>query len=180
MCGSCCRGQKEGEVFLYKDDIVRLAKHIGLKGNEGLQEFAKEYLKVIKDSFFWREQGAKRGKTYKFKTLAFKFTGTDEHCHFLKDNKCTVHNARPFQCRAYPIGWNLLISSPANFTDYSKKCPALQKSLENKGTLHSKDELLKWMKKEYEMEKKYFLEMKKNDFSIIDVYPFLPEDMLEN
>ena len=28
------------------------------------------------------------------------------------------------------------------------------------------------------MEKKYFLEMKKHDFNILNVYPFLSEDMV--
>jgi len=34
-----------------------------------------------------------------------------------------------------------------------------------------------FLKKEYEMEKKYFLEMKKHDFNILKVYPFLPKDI---
>lgn len=181
MCGTCCRGLKEGEVFLYRDDIVRLANHLGLKGTKGLREFSRKYLKLIRDSFFWRAPGAKRGKRYKFDTLGFKFTGDDEHCHFLVDNTCTVHEARPFQCRAFPIGWKQLISSPSRVKDYSKRCPALQKSLERReGTLYSREELLQWAKKEYEMEKEYFLELKKHNFEIVKVYPFLPEEMVEN
>ncbi|MFX1411445.1 MAG: YkgJ family cysteine cluster protein, partial [Promethearchaeota archaeon] len=162
MCGGCCRGLGEGEVFLYNDDIKRLVNHLKLKGKSGLRDFAKKYLKVINDNFFWRSGKTKRGKTYRFKTIGFKFTGVDEHCHFLKNNKCTVHEARPFQCRAFPIGWNMLVNSLKNFKDYSKKCPALQKSLENKGYFYSKEEILKWAKQEYEIEKKFFIKMKKH------------------
>ncbi len=179
MCGSCCRGFKEGEVYLYQDDIERLAKHLKIKGTVGLRKFARKYLKVVNDSFFWKKPGAERGKTYRFKSLGFKFAGDDEHCHFLVDNKCMVHNARPFQCRAFPIGWNMLINSVKNFKDYSKKCPALQNSLENKGKFYSREEIIKWANKEYEMEKQYFLEMKKHDFNILKVYPFLSKDMLD-
>ncbi|MCK4687002.1 MAG: YkgJ family cysteine cluster protein [Candidatus Lokiarchaeota archaeon] len=177
MCGTCCRGLGEGEVFLYKNDIKTLANHLNLKGKSGLREFTKKYLKIINDTFFWRNPKTKKGKTYRFKTLGFKFTGNDEHCHFLKDNKCTVHKARPFQCRAFPIGWNILINSLRNFKDYSKKCPALQKSLENQGYFYSKDEIIKWAKQEYEMEKNFFMKMKKNDFNIFKVYKFLPNDI---
>ena len=178
MCGACCRGFKEGEVYLYQDDIKKLAKHLNIKGNSELRKFANKYLKIVNDSFFWKELGAVREKTYRYKSLGFRFTGDDEHCHFLKDDKCTVHEARPFQCRAFPIGWNMLVNSVKNFTDYSKKCPALQKSLENKGQFYSKEEILKWATKEYEIEKKYFLKMKKNDFNILKVYSFLPKDMV--
>ena len=96
MCGDCCRGFKEGEVYLYKEDIVRLAHHLSLKGENRLRSFTKQYLKVIEDTFFWKSPGETRGKTYKFNTLGFKFTGDDEHCHFLIGNTCTVHEARPF------------------------------------------------------------------------------------
>ena len=177
MCGSCCRGFDEGEIYLYQDDINRIAKHLKIRGTSGLKQFAREYLKVVSDSFFWKEPGAARGKTYRFKSIGFKFTDDDEHCQFLIDNKCTVHEARPFQCRAFPIGWNMLINSVKNFKNYSKKCPALQNSLENKGKFYSREEIVKWANDEYEMEKNYFLIMKKNDFNILKVYRFLPKDI---
>ena len=178
MCGSCCRGFKEGEVYLYQDDIERLTKRLKIKGTAELKEFARKYLKVVNDSFFWKKPGAERGKTYRFKSLGFKFTGSDEHCHFLIDNECTVHDARPFQCRAFPIGWNMLINSAKNFKDYSKKCPALQNSLESKGKFYSREEIILWANREYEMEKQYFFEMRRKDFNIFKVYPFLSKDML--
>ncbi|MFX1328480.1 MAG: YkgJ family cysteine cluster protein, partial [Promethearchaeota archaeon] len=83
MCGKCCTGLNEGEVYLYKEDIIRLANFLGLKGKKGLRNFADKYLKVIDDSFYWKDEGEQRGKTYRFKALGFKFTGEDEHCHFL-------------------------------------------------------------------------------------------------
>ena len=82
LCGKCCTGFNEGEVYLYKEDILRLAKHFDVQGKKGLREFADKYLKVVNDSFFWKEPGAQRGKTYRFKSLGFRFTGEDEHCHF--------------------------------------------------------------------------------------------------
>ncbi|MFX0027926.1 MAG: YkgJ family cysteine cluster protein [Candidatus Hermodarchaeota archaeon] len=175
MCGDCCRGFNEGEVYLYKEDILRLAKHLKLFGTEGLRKFAKKYVKIINDSFFWKPSEAQRGKTYRFKTLGFKFTGENEHCHFLKGNICTVHEYRPFQCRSFPF-WQMMVSNQKNFINYTKKCKGLQIL---KGKYYSREEILEWAEKEYEIEKNYFLEMKKQKFDILKVYPFLPEELLE-
>lgn len=174
-CGDCCRGLNEGEVYLYKDDIVRLANHLDMKGKKGLKNFSKKYLKVINDRFFWRDIDAKKGKTYRFKTLGFAFKGDDDHCHFLKKNMCILHEARPFQCRSFPF-WQMMVSSSKNFQDYTKKCKGLQIL---KGKFYSKEEILNWAKSEYKIEEKYFLEMKEKNFDILKVYPFLPEEKLQ-
>jgi Fe-S-cluster containining protein len=174
MCGDCCRGFNEGEVYLYWDDITKLANFLGYNGNEGLKEFAKKILKVITNKFYWKEPEASKGKNYRFNTLGFKFVGEDEHCQFLKENKCTVHSARPFQCRCFPF-WQMMVSSRKNFINYSKKCPGLRTL---KGRFYSKQSILDWAQKEYIMEKKYFLEMKNNNFDILKVYTFLPKDMV--
>ncbi len=175
MCGECCRGFNEGEVYLYQEDILRLADFINIKGKTGLKDFAKKYLKIVDDSFYWKEPGTEGIKNYRFKTLAFRFTGEDEHCHFLKENKCSVHPARPFQCRSFPF-WQMMVSSKKNFDNYTKKCKGLQVL---KGKFYTKDEILNWATEEYEIEQKYFLEMKKNNFNIMKVHPYLSKEMLQ-
>ncbi|MFX1338282.1 MAG: YkgJ family cysteine cluster protein [Promethearchaeota archaeon] len=179
MCGACCRGFDEGEVYIYEDDIIRLTKFLNMKNKFSLRKFARKYLKLVDNTFFWKEPGESRGKNYKFKTLGFKFTGEDEHCEFLgEDNKCTVHKARPFQCIAFPMGWNMLMNSITNFKDYSKKCPALRNSLENEGGhFYSREEIIRLATQEYEMEKRFFLKMKNYNFDIFKVYKFLPKDI---
>ena len=178
MCGGCCRGFNEGEVYLYMEDILRLAQHLNLKGKSGLREFAKRYLKTIDESFIWKGLNDEIGKTYKYKTLGFKFTGDDERCSFLVGNECTVHSNRPYQCRCFPF-WHILVTSRKNYVNYSKKCPGLKDSLANKGKYYSAEQIQTWATEEYEIEKKYFLEMKKNDFDIYKVYPFLPKNFVE-
>ncbi|MFW9822672.1 MAG: YkgJ family cysteine cluster protein [Candidatus Thorarchaeota archaeon] len=179
MCGDCCRGFNEGEVYLYMDDILRLAKMLKMNDEKGLRKFANEYVKVINDSFYWKELGATRGKTYKFKTLGFAFAGDDEHCHFLdENNRCTVHKHRPFQCRCFPF-WKMMVTSRKNVIEYSKKCPGLKASLKGKGKYYNLQEIRKWAKAEYQMEQKYFLKMKENNFDILKVYPFLPREKLQ-
>lgn len=174
MCGVCCRGFNEGEVYLYMEDILRLAHHLNLKGKSGLREFAKRYLKTIDDTFFWKGPNDEGGKMYQFKTLGFKFIGDEERCSFLINNECTVHSYRPYQCRCFPF-WHILVTSRKNYVDYSKKCPGLRESLDSKGEYYSAEQILTWANDEYMIEKKYFLEMKKHDFDIYKVYPFLPK-----
>jgi len=175
MCGKCCTGFNDGEVYLYKEDILRLADFLKIKGKKELRDFAQKYLKVVDDSFFWKDPNAQRGKTYRYKTLGFKFTGEDEHCHFLKGNNCSVHTARPFQCRSFPF-WQMMVSSTKNFENYAQKCKGLQVL---KGKFYTKEEILNWAQEEYDIEKKYFLEMKKNNFNIMKVHPYLPKEMLQ-
>jgi len=175
MCGDCCRGFDQGEVYLYKEDIIRLSQFLKLVGQDGLRKFAKKYLKVIENTFFWKEPGAERGKTFRFHTLAFAFTGDDEHCLFLVDNKCSIHEARPFQCRCFPF-WKMMVSSRKNYIDYSKKCNGLSLL---QGRHYSKREILDWSNKEFAMEKEYFLEMRRKNFDILKVFPFLTEDMID-
>jgi len=178
MCGGCCRGFDEGEVYLFREDILRLAKHLNLQGRSGLKKFAEKYLKPINDSFLWKEPNAEKRKTYKYKNLGFRFIGKDEICSFLVNNECTVHSARPFQCRCFPF-WHILVTSRKNYVNYSKKCPGLKESLANRGKFYSAKQIRIWATEEYEMEKKYFLEMKKNNFDIYKVYPFLPKNFIE-
>ena len=178
MCGTCCRGLNEGEVFLFKTDIERLAKHLGFTGTRKLKEFCRKYLKIVEDTFFWKNPKTKRGKRYKFSSLGFKFEGEDEHCVFLgKNNQCTIHEARPFQCRAFPIGWNVLLNNLKYIKDYANRCPALKGTLNNEGKFYPREQVIQWAQKEYEIEKNYFLEMKKNNFDIFKVYKFLPRDI---
>ncbi|MBN1214288.1 MAG: YkgJ family cysteine cluster protein [Candidatus Lokiarchaeota archaeon] len=178
-CGACCKGLNNGEVYLYKNDIEKLVEYLNKQGEHYTQKsFAKKYLKLIRTSFYWKEEGKTKGKNYYFFALGFKFTGNDEHCEFIdKNDLCSVHIARPFQCRAYPIGWNILIKNMRNFRKYSKECPALRNSLEKKGELYKPEQILEWAKKEYELEKGFFIEMKKNNFDIFKTYKFLPKDI---
>ena len=69
----------------------------------------------------------------------------------------------------------MLVSSRKNFIEYAKKCPGLNAL---KGKYYSKEEILDWATREYEMEKEYFYKMRRNDFNIFKVYSFLSKDML--
>jgi hypothetical protein len=72
----------------------------------------------------------------------------------------------------------MMVTSRKNVIEYSKKCPGLKASLKGKGKYYNPQEIQKWAKAEYDIEKKYFLKMKANNFDILKVYPFLPREKL--
>ena len=178
MCGDCCRGFNDGDVFLYGEDITKLASFLGFDGNSGLRKFSKKYLKIIQTTFYWRKEGAKRGKNYSIGCIGFQFQGEDEHCAFLSsENACTVHEARPLQCRSFPW-WQKMVRSRNQIWKYARKCPGLKDLNSSDAKFYSREEIRSWAKREQEAELKHFLKLKENDFDIFRAYPFLSKDLL--
>lgn len=176
MCGGCCTGLADGEVYLYIEDIKRLAEHLNLNGRDGLKELVEKYVKIVNDSFWWKEPNAEKGKWYKFKTLGMKFVGEDAHCQFMDGKKCGVHEARPFQCRSFPF-WQMMVKDFKEIKEYANKCPGLKDLNKKDAKYYSRDEIYDWAKREQEIEVDFFLKMKKNNFDIFKVYEFLPLDI---
>jgi hypothetical protein len=79
-CGRCCV-QEDGRdyVYLTRDDVGRLAAHLGI-GRAGFRR-----------RFTFREEGR----------TALRFRGRS--CPFLDGTRCAVHPARPEQCGAFPF-----------------------------------------------------------------------------
>lgn len=175
MCGKCCQGMKEGEIYLYQEDIENLSSFLGYEGEKGLKEFGKKYVSIKRHSYYWKAPNKSRGRTYYIDVLALKLIGNTEECQFLVDNECTVYKARPFQCRSFPIGWKMLMTVRKKFLAYARKCPGLKLSRKNQGNFHSREQMDKLMEKEEKLEQDYFLTLKKADFDIFRVYPFLSD-----
>lgn len=76
-CANCCR---EGEAGITSRDITKLSKFLGMSTNE----FRRDYTMRADDD----ELILKRSP--------------DTGCVFLKDNLCTVYEARPVSCAQYP------------------------------------------------------------------------------
>ncbi len=83
MCGNCCRPR--GDVRLTAEDVDRLATYLSMD----VKDFTARYTRLTDD---------RRGLT-----LVERQTG---ECGFLcEDNTCFVHEAKPEQCRSFPVGW---------------------------------------------------------------------------
>lgn len=92
QCGACCRHVKES-VPMESLDAFRLARYLRDKG-EPIQcmddVLAKYAIPVL-----LHESG--------YMVFMLSTVGPDDACIFLKDNKCTIHAAKPRACRTYPI-----------------------------------------------------------------------------
>jgi Fe-S-cluster containining protein len=76
-CGNCCRAVSP---TLKDDDVERMACHVGMTGSE----FSSKHLKP-----------AESGE-------ASPWIMRERPCPFLRDNRCSVYEHRPADCRDYP------------------------------------------------------------------------------
>jgi Fe-S-cluster containining protein len=83
MCGRCCANQDLVQLTVY--EMYRLADHLGIPP----VDFFNKYCELTATNM------EPHVHLY-IKTI-------DRKCPFLNDKKCSVHIARPYACRAYPM-----------------------------------------------------------------------------
>jgi Fe-S-cluster containining protein len=110
--GKCCvsRG-KYGYVYLSFNDRRRLAAFFGIPTAEFTARYAE------------REDGL------------YQLKYEDKDCPFLRDNRCSVYEARPWQCRTWPF-WPENMNRTVWEREVLAYCPGA-----GKGTLYSADEI---------------------------------------
>ena len=99
-CGKCCTGSP-GYVFLSEMDLDRLAEHFQLTP----REFAEKYTRLVDGQYALTDQ-----------------PNTD--CVFLKDNRCTVYEARPVQCKTFPW-WLYNLRDPEDWKHAAERCEGI-------------------------------------------------------
>ena len=99
-CTACC--EQQGFVYLTEEDITRLAA----------------YVKLTRIAFEAR---------YVYRTKNQRRLRVPRHaqCEFLKEGGCSVHPAKPLQCRAFPF-WPELLNKRA-WEKTGKWCPGIGK-----------------------------------------------------
>ena len=94
-CGRCCHG--DGRVWLLPPDVDVLAAALGLT----VMDFTDRYTRL---------DASRRGLILR--------DAPDGACIFLDaDNVCAVQDAKPLQCRKYPLAWQN--------SDTAAACPGL-------------------------------------------------------
>jgi Fe-S-cluster containining protein len=100
-CTKCC--DVRGFVYLSEDDVVRAAAFLKLPAAEFEARYIVRFAHVIRLR----------------KPL-------DSQCHFLRDNGCSIHPAKPTQCRLYPF-WPELVEDRKAWRAASSSCPGIGK-----------------------------------------------------
>lgn len=92
QCGRCCHARGEvAHVYVNYRERQALADFLGVD----LAKFNKTYTRL--------EESGHRN---------LRFVGG--HCIFLDGATCTVHDAKPVQCRTWPF-WDELLESPESY-----------------------------------------------------------------
>lgn len=100
-CTNCCRVR--GFVYLSERDLKRAAAYLGLAP----EAFEARY--VIRYKHVLRLRKPRNAQ-----------------CHFLRDYGCSIHPAKPTQCRLYPF-WPELVENRAAWNEAGKSCPGIGK-----------------------------------------------------
>jgi uncharacterized protein len=100
-CGKCCTGSP-GYVYLSEQDLYRLADHFQLSPHD----FAKKYVRKIEDQYALLDR-----------------QGSND-CIFLKENRCSVYEARPAQCKTFPW-WIYHLREPRDWDDAAARCEGI-------------------------------------------------------
>ena len=98
-CTACC--EQKGFVYLSEADIPRMAV----------------YLRMTVESF-------ERQYVFRTKNRARLRVPRDVNCHFLRDGGCSIHAAKPTQCRIFPF-WPELLDSRREWAKTARYCPGM-------------------------------------------------------
>jgi len=100
-CTRCCR--VKGYVYLSEQDLTRAAGYLGVTP----AEFEARYV-------------------IRYRTLLRLRRTRNSQCHFLNESGCTIHPAKPTQCRLYPF-WPELVEDRDAWKHEREVCPGIGK-----------------------------------------------------
>jgi uncharacterized protein len=98
-CTACC--EQKGYVYLTEPDLERAAAFLEMSA----QDFERRYV--------YRTRNQMRLRVPR-----------EANCHFLQDGGCSIHPAKPVQCRVFPF-WPELVDSKREWLKTAKYCPGI-------------------------------------------------------
>jgi uncharacterized protein len=100
-CTECCR--QKGFVYLTEGDVTRAAAFLGMTA----KTFERQYC-------------------YRTRRKLRLRVPRDATCHFLLGDGCSIHPAKPTQCRIFPF-WPELVVSRREWRKTARYCPGMGK-----------------------------------------------------
>ncbi len=120
-CNRCCR-HTPGYVFLSARDVERFTKALRIDREEFLRVYCRRVSLGIADRISLKEK-------------------PNFDCIFWENGGCSVYEARPLQCRAYPF-WSSGVSSQVAWEEQARQCPGI-----GRGPVHDRKEIDGWLEK---------------------------------
>lgn len=99
LCGRCCR--RPGVVVIEPDELVRIAHSLQI----GADAVVQRYGLSATERGFWLELDGVA-------------------CPFLLDDRCSIHEIKPRQCRTYPF-WPEIVGDDAAWQAEAEHCPGI-------------------------------------------------------
>lgn len=110
-CSRCCRIDP-GMVLLTEEDADNAAALLAISRSKFIEKYCRE---IYRDSKVY--VGLKEKKNY--------------DCIFWEKNGgCSIYEARPLQCRAFPF-WSVLVEDDAEWVLEKKRCPGLDSAADS-------------------------------------------------
>jgi len=100
-CTNCC--QQKGFVYLTEADLAGMARYVGMSR----PDFERRYV-------------------YRTKNLMRLRVPRETQCPFLREGGCSIHPAKPTQCRIFPF-WPELVDSKREWRKTAAWCPGIGK-----------------------------------------------------
>ena len=100
-CTACC--EIEGYVYLSEADVRKAAKFVKMS----VPAFEAKYIYRTTHQIRLRKPA-------------------DKQCHFLIDGGCSIHPAKPTQCRLFPF-WPEYVEDREEWQHLKKRCPGIGK-----------------------------------------------------
>ena len=100
-CIKCC--DQDGFVYLSEEDVQRAAKFTGMSQ----KKFEARYV--------YRTRFQRRFRK-----------PPDKQCPFLEKGGCSIHPAKPTQCRTFPF-WPEIVEHKSTWTRAGRSCPGIGK-----------------------------------------------------
>lgn len=100
-CTECCT--QRGFVYLTEADLVRAATFLGMVP----AAFERQYV-------------------YRTRNRLRLRVPRESQCHFLRGEGCSIHPAKPTQCRIFPF-WPELVESRLEWKKTARYCPGMGK-----------------------------------------------------
>jgi Fe-S-cluster containining protein len=100
-CTACC--EQKGFVYLTEADLPRAAEFLGMTS----EAFERKYV-------------------YRTKKQMRLRVPRESQCNFLRGGGCSIHPAKPTQCRTFPF-WPELLESRQEWRKTAKYCPGIGK-----------------------------------------------------
>jgi len=118
QCGRCCKGPEEGYVWVTREEIAKIAAHLGLTA----AEMHSRYVRKVGQRYSLVERSDNRD------------------CIFLVpmgDGRvgCRIYSVRPTQCRTWPF-WTSNLMTPESWAEAGLRCPGI-----NAGRLFTYNEI---------------------------------------